>query len=84
MNHNSENHNVLDDIVTQSDGKINRKHLNEAVKNKDFSRLLSSLSQEDRAKISAAMSDKAQLRALLQTDEAKSFLKNFLGGEKHG
>ena len=84
MNRDAKSRNMMDTIVAQSGGKINRKSLDDAVKKKDFSALLSSLSVEDQKKLGAVMSDKAQLRELLKSEEAKAMLKSFLGGEKHG
>ena len=84
MNRKPDAGNLLDTIVAQSGGKINRESLGEAVKNKDFSGVLSSLSPQDRAALQAAMSDKEQLRALLSSQKAKELLSKLRGGHKNG
>ena len=66
-------------IQVQGSGKIKRETIAGAVGSNDFSALLGTLSPEAQQRISAALSDKHALQMLLQSDEAKAVLKNFLG-----
>ena len=84
MNQKSNPDNWMETIVAQSGGKINRKGLNDAIKNKDFSALIASLAPEDRKTLAAAMSDKAGLKNFLRSEEAKAMLQKIRGGQKNG
>ena len=84
MNRKSDPENWMDTIVAQSGGKINRESLKEAIKKGDVGALTAALSPEERAVLNAALQDKAQLRALLQSQKAKAILEKIRGGKKDG
>lgn len=84
MKRKADSGNLLETIVAQSGGKINRESLTEAVEKKDFGKVLSALSPQDRAALQAAMSDKAQLRAWLSSEKVKEMLGKMQGGQKNG
>ena len=52
-------------------------------KNGDTSLLLSSLSPEDRKKVTDALNDKEKMKQVLSSDAAKKLL-NLLGGKNNG
>ena len=71
---------LLSAILNSSGAKINQNSLDRAQKG-DMSGIMSSLNEQDRKKLSAALSDKNKAKEILSSSEAKAILKNFLGGK---
>lgn len=82
MNGNSMNQKRLSDaIIASSGGKIDTSAIN-AAKKGDLSQLMTALSEEDRRKLSAALSDKSVLQKMLAGDDAKKIMQAFRNGGK--
>lgn len=71
-------------IISSSGGKIDASAVKRA-KEGDMSGLMSSLSQEDRARLKSALSDKAAAQKILNSEAAKRILSSLLkDGSKNG
>jgi hypothetical protein len=76
---------LIDEIVASSGGKLEREKLKGVANKKDISALMGSLSDEDKKKLSAALSDKNALAQMLKSEQARSILNAFLkDGRKNG
>ena len=76
---------LMDAVISSSGGKIDKKTLTEAVKEKNIDPLLQNLSAADKEKLKSVMSDKKSMEAVLNSPQAKALLKAFLkGGGKNG
>ena len=69
-------------ILSSSSEKINSKNIDDAVKG-DFSGIMSQMSENDRKKLNAALTDKNKAKEILSSDAAKEVLKNLLNGGKN-
>ncbi len=74
---------LMDAIIASSGGKIDSGTLNRAAESGDTAALMGAMSEEDRKKLSAALSDKKSLEATLNSEQAKAILKAFLKGGKN-
>ena len=75
----------MDAVIYSSGGKIDKKTLTEAAKEKNIDPLLQNLSAADKEKLKSVMSDKKSMEAALNSPQAKALLKAFLkGGGKNG
>ena len=76
---------LMDAVISSSGGKIDKKTLTEAAKEKNIDPLLQNLSAADKEKLKSVMSDKKSMEAVLNSPQAKALLKAFLkGGGKIG
>lgn len=76
---------LMDAVISSSGGKIDKKTLMEAAKEKNIDPLLQNLSAADKEKLKSVMSDKKSMEAVLNSPQAKALLKAFLkGGGKNG
>lgn len=76
---------LMDAVISSSGGKIDKKMLTDAAKDKNIDPLIKNLSNEDREKLKSVMSDKKSMEAVLNSPQAKALLKAFLkGGGKNG
>lgn len=76
---------LMDAVISSSGGKIDKKMLTDAAKDKNIDPLIKNLSSEDREKLKSVMSDKKSMEAVLNSPQAKALLKAFLkGGGKNG
>ena len=64
---------LIDKIVSSSGGRLDKKTVDTAARG-DVSALMSALSEEDKAKLNEALSDKEKARQLLSSDAAKQLL----------
>lgn len=78
MANNFDKEKLIDKIIASSGGKIDKKSAENA-SNGDISGLMSALSEEDKKKLSDALSDKNKARQLLSSDAAKQLLQNLFG-----
>lgn len=79
-NMNIDKQKLLSAILSSSGAKINKNSLDRAQKG-DMSGIMSSFNEQDRKKLSAALSDKNKAKEILASKEAKDILKNLLGGK---
>lgn len=70
---------LIDTIIASSGGKINRSDVNSAASG-DLSAIMSALSDEDRRKLSAALSDEKAAKQMLSGASAQKILRMFLDG----
>lgn len=76
---------LINAAISSSGGKIDRKTLSSAVDGKNIEPILKNLSDSDKEKLKSVMSDKKSMEAVLNSPQAKAFLKAFLkGGGKNG
>ena len=76
---------LMDVVISSYGGKLDKKTLSDAAKEKNIDPLIKSLSAEDREKLKSVMSDKKTMEAALNSPQAKALLKAFLkGGGKNG
>lgn len=73
----------IESIIKMSDGKIDRKTLENATKSGDASSLVNKLSDKDKQKLEEILSDKQKMAEVLKSPQAKMLLKLF-GGNKNG
>lgn len=78
MANNIDKEKIINKIIASSGGKIDKESAHNASRG-DISSLMSSLSEEDRKKITEALSDKEKTRQLLSSDAAKQLLHNLFG-----
>ena len=80
-----DNEKLMDTVISSSGGKIDKKTLSQAAKEKNIDPLLQNLSAADKEKLKSVMSDKKSMEAVLNSPQAKALLKAFLkGGGKNG
>ena len=82
-NMNIDKQKLLSAIMNSSGTKINKSSLDRAQKG-DISGIMSSLGEQDRKMLSAALEDKNKAKEILSSKEAKAILKNLLGGKGNG
>ena len=76
---------LMDAVISSSGGKIDKKTLSQAAKEKNIDPLLQNLSAADKEKLKSVMSDKKSMEAVLNSPKAQALLKTFLkGGGKNG
>lgn len=76
---------LINAAISSSGGKIDRETLSNAVKGKNIDPILKNLSESDKEKLKSIMSDKKSMESVLNSPQAKAFLKAFLkGGGKNG
>lgn len=78
------NNNDLNNILKNTNGKINPNDIKKAAKNGDASSLVNNLSAEDKQKLNRLLSDKEALSELLKNPKAQAIMKMFNQGEKNG
>ena len=64
--------NFFENMISKSNGKLDRKALESAAKSGDTSTLVNSLSQEDKQKLNNILSDKKALENLLKSPQAQA------------
>ena len=72
----------IENILKMSDGKLDRKTLENAAQSGDASSLVNKLSDKDKQKLDEILSDKQKLAEVLKSPQAKMLLKLF--GGKNG
>ena len=75
------NDKTFENILNSSNGKINRKALENAAKTGNADSLVKSLSQEDKNKLNEILSDKQKLSEVLKSPQAALLLKFLQGGK---
>lgn len=78
------NNNDLNNILKNTNGKINPNDIKKAAKSGDASSLVNNLSAEDKQKLNRLLSDKEALSELLKNPKAQAIMKMFNQGEKNG
>ncbi len=81
---NNPDNKLFDDLLKSSNGKIDREAISNAAKSGDTSKLVNSLSQEDKQKLNKILSDKDALKEILKSPQAIALMKMFKHGEKDG
>ncbi len=81
---NNPDNKLFDDLLKSSNGKIDREAISNAAKNGDTSKLVNSLSQEDKQKLNEILSDKDSLNQILKSPQAIALMKMFKRGGKDG
>ncbi len=71
---------LIDSVISSSGGKIDNKAI-EAAKSGDMSGLMSTLSDEEKRKLSGALNS-GNLQKILSSDDAKAIINKFFGGGK--
>lgn len=69
--------NLFEKISNESGGKLDRQTLEKAAKSQNAGELVKNLSQQDKQKLENILSDKEQLKKVLESPEAKMLLKLF-------
>ncbi len=69
---------LINTILASSGGKLDKNSIEKAASG-DASSILSSLNEQDRKKLSEALSDKEKAKQLLSSDAAKELLKSLFG-----
>ncbi len=69
--------NLFEKISNESGGKLDRQTLEKAAKSHNAGELVKNLSQQDKQKLENILSDKEQLKKVLESPEAKMLLKLF-------
>lgn len=80
MNNNPD---FMDSLTKNSDGKIDKQTIKNAIKSGDSSQILNKLSDEDKNKINKILNDKNAMESILKNPLARELMKRF-GGEKNG
>lgn len=75
------NDKTFENIFNSSNGKIDRKALENAAKTGNTDSLVNSLSQEDKNKLNEILSDKQKLSEVLKSPQAAILLKFLQGGK---
>ncbi len=83
MNNNSFDKKNLENILSGST-KIDRGSINEAVKTGKADKLISTLSAEDKEKLTKVLNDKKALSEILKSPQAMALIKLLGGGKKNG
>lgn len=78
MANNIDKEKLINKIVSSSGGKIDKKSAENAMGG-DINSLMSSLSEDDKKKLTDALSDKNKARQILSSDAAKQLLQNLFG-----
>lgn len=78
MANNIDKERFINTIIASSGGKLGKSALENAAKG-DMSELFSSLGEEDRQKLSAALSDKNKAKEMLSSSAAKELLAKLFG-----
>jgi len=76
--------NFFENMISKSNGKLDRKALESAAKSGDTSTLVNSLSQEDKQKLNNILSDKKALENLLKSPQAQALMKMLKKGNNNG
>lgn len=74
---------LLKALKNSSGGKIDENAVNRAAGG-DVNSLISSLDEDSRAKLMAALADKEKTRQILNSDAARALLGSLFGGNKNG
>ena len=69
---------LINTILASSGGKLDKNSVEKAASG-DASGILSSLNEQDRKKLSEALSDKEKAKQVLSSDAAKQLLKSLSG-----
>ncbi len=75
------NDKTFENILNSSNGKIDRKTLENAAKTGNADSLVKNLSQEDKNKLNEILSDKQKLSEVLKSPQAALLLKFLQGGK---
>ncbi|MGI6279970.1 MAG: hypothetical protein ACOYJS_05360 [Acutalibacteraceae bacterium] len=75
---------MLSKLLSGANGKIDPKTVADASNTGDPSKLLNSLSEEDRKKVNAVLSDKEALANILKSPQAAAIMKLLSGNDKNG
>ncbi len=78
------NNNDINNILKNSNGKINPNEIKKAVKSGDASSLVNNLSSDDKQKLNNLLSDKQALAELLKSPKAQAIMKMFDKGNNNG
>lgn len=78
MNNNIDKEKLINTIISSSQGRLDKKALENAASG-NLSSLMNNLSEEDKAKLSDALSDKNKARQLLSSKAAKQLLGELFG-----
>lgn len=80
MNNNPD---FLDSLTKNTEGKIDKHAIKNAIKSGDSSQILNKLSDQDKNKINQILNDKKAMENILKNPLARELMKRF-GGEKNG
>lgn len=77
---NNDNSRILENILNSSNGKIDRKAVENAAKSGKADELINKLSSDDKQKLNDILSDKQKLNEVLKSPQAVALLKYLQGG----
>jgi len=78
------NNDIYKTAESYSGGKLNSEAIKQAAKSGNTDALIKNLSDSDKQKLNAVLSDKKALEALLKSPQAAALLKLFSGGNRNG
>ena len=81
---NNPDNKIFNDLLKSSNGKIDRNAITDAAKSGDTSKLVNSLSNEDKQKLNQILNDKDALSEILKSPQAIALMKMFKRGGKDG
>lgn len=84
MTNNNFNKNNYDEVISSLSGKLSKDEVKNAAKSGDTSRLINSLSNDDKQKLNSILADKSKLEAVLNSPQAAAIFKMLSGGKKNG